>query len=34
MFFEQTALSLDEKFSGVAGPLEIDEITENGVKSE
>lgn len=34
MFYEQQALSLDEKFSGIAGPLEIDTITENGVKSE
>lgn len=34
MFHEQKALSLDETFSGIAWPLEIDKITENGVKPE
>jgi hypothetical protein len=34
MFYEQQALSLEETFSGIAGPLETDEITENGVKNE
>lgn len=34
MFYEQQALSIDETFSGIAGPLEIDQITENGVKNE
>lgn len=34
MFYEQQALSLDEKFSAIAWPLELDKITENGVKPE
>lgn len=34
MFYEQQALSLEETFSGIAWPLETDEITENGVKNE
>lgn len=34
MFYEQQALSLDEKFSAIAWPLELDRITENGVKPE
>lgn len=34
MFHEQKALSLDETFSGIAWPLELDEISENWVKPE
>lgn len=34
MFYEQQALSLDEKFSAIAGPVELDRISENGVKPE
>lgn len=34
MFHEQMALSEDEKFTGIAWPLETDEISENWVKNE
>lgn len=34
MFHEQTALNLEETFSWVAWPLELDEISENWVKPE
>jgi len=33
-FVDEKALSIDQQFSSVAGPLEVDPINENGVKPE